>query len=238
VLQHTGAHCNTLQHTAKYCICKWLTERGLGVAKHCNTLQHTATHCNTLQHTIYISGLRSVGSVLPSIAAPPKISTSARRIWGVLQCVVVLCSVLQCVLPGATKDLYERASHLQCAAVRCTLLYMLRCVAVCCGVFWCALLPLIMVPPRTSKSDVFEVQHAAAYCNTLQYTAIHCHTLQHSHPINTPKTFPGVRRIWGTTQCITLQHTATHCTLLQHTATHCNILQRIHPPHTPQRHLY
>ena len=114
-LQHTATHCstlNTLQHTAKYCICKWLTERGLGVAQHCNTLQHTATYCNTLQHTIYISGLRSVGSVLPSIAVPPKISTSARRIWGVLLCVVVLCIVLQCVLPGATKDLYERASHL------------------------------------------------------------------------------------------------------------------------------
>jgi len=99
VLQHTGAHCNTLQHTAKYCICKWLTERVLGVAKHCNTLQHTATHCNTLQHTIYISGLRSVGSVLPSFQAPPKTSTSAHRICSVLQCVALCCicyGVLQC----------------------------------------------------------------------------------------------------------------------------------------------
>ena len=67
-LQHTGTHCNTLQHinvtqlpvcagvagkqgaktlqhTATHCNSLQLT------AIHCNTLQHTAAHCNTLQHT-------------------------------------------------------------------------------------------------------------------------------------------------------------------------------------------
>ena len=40
VLQHTAAHCNTLQHTYHE-----------STTTHCNTLQHTATHCNTRQHT-------------------------------------------------------------------------------------------------------------------------------------------------------------------------------------------
>ena len=53
-LQHTGAHCNTVQLTSTHCnththsqiLSKGRRER----LANCNTLQHTATYCNTLQH--------------------------------------------------------------------------------------------------------------------------------------------------------------------------------------------
>ena len=65
---HTHTRCNTLQHTATYCLSNVLTKlltydptqekmymEVLYTRTHahtcCNTLQHTATHCNTLQHT-------------------------------------------------------------------------------------------------------------------------------------------------------------------------------------------
>jgi len=52
-LQHTAAHCNTLQHT---------------VITHCKTLQHTSTDCNTLQHMTCASVL--MPSPRPSHAHP------------------------------------------------------------------------------------------------------------------------------------------------------------------------
>jgi len=42
----SGAHCNTLQHTATLCNTPQHTPT------YCNTLHHTATRCNTLQHTL------------------------------------------------------------------------------------------------------------------------------------------------------------------------------------------
>ena len=40
ILQHTAAHCNTLQ--------PHIRSTSNHTATHCNTLQHTATHCNTM----------------------------------------------------------------------------------------------------------------------------------------------------------------------------------------------
>jgi len=54
-------------------------------------LQHTATHCNTLQHTRTTAGgagAESMSSPCMATSAPPT---------GLLQCVEVCCSVLQCV---------------------------------------------------------------------------------------------------------------------------------------------
>ena len=67
LLQHTAAHCNTLQCTAKHsnilneldwsssrraCSrCRYVCNTMQHAAIHCNTLQGTATHRKTLQHT-------------------------------------------------------------------------------------------------------------------------------------------------------------------------------------------
>ena len=92
--QHTGTHCNTLQHTAYTAThCNTLQH----TATHCNTLQHTATHCNTLQHTAahcqkmthcHLSALCC--SVLQCVAC-------GAVCCSVFQYVAVCCSVLQCV---------------------------------------------------------------------------------------------------------------------------------------------
>jgi len=67
-LQHTAAHCITLQHTFQISLCtatQYNTlqhttahcntlPRDLYSLRHtCNTLQHTATHCNTLPRALY-----------------------------------------------------------------------------------------------------------------------------------------------------------------------------------------
>ena len=80
---HTHTRCNTLQHTATYCLSNVLTKlltydptqekmymEVLYTRTHahtcCNTLQHTATHCNTLQHTALAmySQIRSIMMLL------------------------------------------------------------------------------------------------------------------------------------------------------------------------------
>jgi len=64
-VQHTAAHCNTLQHCNTPIVCDVVCAQATDLRKHafdetvvcthilyyCNTLRHTATHCNTLQHT-------------------------------------------------------------------------------------------------------------------------------------------------------------------------------------------
>ena len=59
-MQHTATHCNTLQHTAYFCLVASCSCHTLQrTAKHCNTLlipawllltSRTATKCNVLQH--------------------------------------------------------------------------------------------------------------------------------------------------------------------------------------------
>jgi len=57
---------------------------------------------------------------------------------GVLQCVAVCCSVLQCVAIWWEASNREKSDHcLQCVAVCCN---MLQCVAMCCNELQCALL--------------------------------------------------------------------------------------------------
>jgi len=46
-MQHTAAHCDTLQHTASH---QLFGEKHQSLSR-CNTAQHTAPPCNTLQHT-------------------------------------------------------------------------------------------------------------------------------------------------------------------------------------------
>ena len=54
-LQHTTAHCNTLNYTATHdtnvCDVSMCVTWCSIIQTHVNTLQHSATHCNTLQHT-------------------------------------------------------------------------------------------------------------------------------------------------------------------------------------------
>ena len=74
-VEHTAAHCSTLQHNATQC----------------STLHHTATHCNTWCHKspfhkqIFAKYLKVV---LATLNGP---------LIFVLQCVAVCCSMLQCV---------------------------------------------------------------------------------------------------------------------------------------------
>ena len=94
-LQHTGSHCNTLQHIAR---CNTLQHS----ATHCNTdsnghdpsswangsghtLQHTATHCNTLQHAatqiaMAMTRVRELMGVDWLKALPPDIAVVKRHI--------------------------------------------------------------------------------------------------------------------------------------------------------------
>jgi len=97
--------CNTLQHTAT----------------HCNTLQHTATHCNTLQH----SATRWKLYLLRIYAAV------CCRVWRVLLCGAVWCSVVQRVAACCSMLQCVAACVLQYAAVCCS---VLQCVTVCCSV--------------------------------------------------------------------------------------------------------
>ena len=64
---------------------------------------------------------------------------------------------------------------------------------------------------------LYDLQHTATHCNTLQHTATHCYT-----HMQVRKTL--ALQHTGT-HSNTLQHTATHCSTLQHTATHCSTLQ-------------
>jgi len=101
-LQRTATHCNTLQHTIN---------QEARCLQHCNTLQHTAPHCNKLKLNLDESG----GTV--SVHGEPKgvyksemkemkayanvhgylqERRCALRASGVLQCVAVSCSELQC----------------------------------------------------------------------------------------------------------------------------------------------
>jgi len=103
-LQHTVTHCNALQHTAMHCNtlqCSWRMRVCLPCgrvivppqtyysATHCNALQHTATHCNTAQECACDHHVEGVLRRL-------RHATLDRRI-GVLQCLVLCCSVLQCL---------------------------------------------------------------------------------------------------------------------------------------------
>ena len=108
-----------------------------------------------------------------------------------LQCVVVRCSVLQCVasirMPVKKFQNQKCYSMLQCAAACCS---SLQCVALCCSVLcrWgCSV--------KSQKSARYEYQTATQYNalhyiapnrNTLHVTAPHCpappHTAAHYFP--------------------------------------------------------
>ena len=101
-LQHTATHCNALQRTATHCNALQHTAMQLKNARvsamwkgyyaasdvsQCNALQHTATHCNTAEECAcdyHVEGL----------LRRLRHATLDRRI-GVLQCLVLCCSVLQ-----------------------------------------------------------------------------------------------------------------------------------------------
>jgi len=117
-LQHAATHCTTLHHTAPTAThCNAPQHTCNTLLTPCNTLQHPATpcrHCNALQHTTMIcnapqhtaththcnplSQVTSLGalytSLLRLVAATPEAVVAETR--GVLQCVAVCCSELQC----------------------------------------------------------------------------------------------------------------------------------------------
>jgi len=69
---------------------------------------------------------------------------------GVLQCVAVCCSVLQCVALSVC------CSVLQCLAV-CCIVSVLQCVAVCCSVLQCVAVVVVLAVLEDEESRVFSV---------------------------------------------------------------------------------
>ena len=165
-----------------------------------------------------------------------------------LQCVVVCCSVLQCLIYDRARICeYEMNSHVW--HVTCVNRVMLQCVAVCCSVLQCLIyayqtskyrsarhirkyshVPYVNESRHTYKwvmshmwnHLIFELHHVyvtATHCNTLQHAATHCNM-----NLFTYVTFHTWESISFSSSIIyyTLQHTATHGNTLQHTATHCN----------------
>jgi len=93
------------------------------------TLQHTATHCNTLHHTLTCchresEELRGVGAAMYTFIRDQAVSQGI-TVAGVLWCVAVCSSVLQCNV-----HVYPRSGRVAGH-------YCCRCVAVCCSVFQC-----------------------------------------------------------------------------------------------------
>jgi len=72
-LPHTATHFNTLKHTAM----------------HCNTLQHTATHCDMSDRSV-------MWRLCTGVTSHHITSQIDHTCHGVLQCVAVCCSALQC----------------------------------------------------------------------------------------------------------------------------------------------
>jgi len=113
VLSQKAEH--TLQHTATH------------IATHCNT------HCNTLQHTLQHTATHIAKHYTQKCS-----TTSATNFSGVLQCVAVRCSVVQCVAVCYIVSL-EMLNNIcdefrRCVAVCCS---VVQIVAVCCSVLQC-----------------------------------------------------------------------------------------------------
>ena len=104
----------------------------------------------------------------------------------VLQCVVVYCSVLQCVAvcveiyltcvharTGATLQLPFDSSGAQCVAVGCSVLHVccgvLLCVAVCCSVLRCVAVCCIEQRRHRTKQDVSLADMHSHYVTEVPY---------------------------------------------------------------------
>jgi len=143
-------HCNTLQHTAIYCITPQRTElqqatvllkskaamsedftmsRRISCA--CTTLHHTITHCNTLLHTaIHCNRRRRFLKVRRLCRLTP---VHGVLLWkGVTVHTCATCSRLSCSSHVSTWRLRTTPQVLCCVAVCCS---VLQCVAVCCSAF-------------------------------------------------------------------------------------------------------
>ena len=186
--QHTATHCNTLQHTAAH------FNTLPHAATHCDKLQYTAIHCNTLQHT-QGANKELYGLQLNQSYNGNNFSKAAYDVYnssgvmliaaqdengtGVLQCVAVCCSVLQCV---------AALRRMKVAQVLCVVVHV-HCVVVCCCAEWewhrCAvvcgsvLLCRIEVAQEWRGYTHMHIRTATHY-NTLQLTATHYNTLQHT----------------------------------------------------------
>jgi len=177
-LKHTAPHCNILQHTECNAVRHAATNCNKLTATHCSTLQHThhnalqhtatlqdwmqhtATHCNTLQHTATLQEHSARPSHLQADIFKSQLAIQVTELHDfVLQCVVVCCSVLQCVA----------VCYIQCVAVCCSARYAsdwraCHCVAVCCSVLHSVCCSVL--------------QCVAVWCSVLQCVAVCCSVLQ------------------------------------------------------------
>jgi len=92
----------------------------------------------------------------------------------VLQCVAVRCSVSRCVaLCGMLQYVAVCCSVLQCVAVRCTV----WCVTVCCSVLWCVTLSADDAVTSSAYKYVWAC-HVAVCCSVLHRVVVCCSVLQ------------------------------------------------------------
>jgi len=110
-LQHTATHCNTLQHTALQCIA--LTGKpSTHSTTQCNTVQHGGTQYIIMQHSAIqcdprqnntthrqtrLRGSRTQHTRYLRLCLSLSLDVLVPVSRSMLQCVVVCCSVLQCV---------------------------------------------------------------------------------------------------------------------------------------------
>jgi len=161
-LQHTVAHCNTLQHT---CVFQSHAPHfwRFVAATHCNTQEHTATYCNGIQDIyVFLS------------PAPPLVKSHG---CNMLQCTATRCNTLQ-----------HTATHcdIQRISVKCTTLVevcrdisLQRTATHCDTLQQNATYTRDSVTCTTTREELW-LQYTATHCNTLQHTATHCNTLQYS----------------------------------------------------------
>ena len=154
-LQHTATHYNTLQHTATHCNTDYslLSMRGGDVQD--NFVQdHQVAFFVMLLLQKYLCSARLVFSLFlrdkrhiamwvckNRVENMCAVCTLRGEAAGVLQCVVVWCSVMQCDAVWC--------SVVQCDAVCCTVSNVLHCVkcvavrSVCCSVMCCSVLNVL-----------------------------------------------------------------------------------------------
>ena len=151
-----SAHCGTLQQNAAQCNA---TQHN---ARYCNTMVHTSTHRITLHYTSTQCSSGTQASLLTGSAHATECHalqhTAAH--CNTLQHTATRCNTLQQRRSGLmTSWLCLHCSAVPCAAVCCSVFFVLQCVAGCCSVLLCVVV--------CCRQVLLTLHH------TLQHTAAH-----------------------------------------------------------------
>jgi len=200
-LPRTATHCN--KHCNTHCNTQWRVVEGCdGCASRCNTHYNALINYHTLQYTITCrrgmwcvgAGSRRVGScIVPPVSAATR-SNGHNTSMYMRTCDVTRwthCNTLQ-----HTATWFFQV-HIQTVY---TFMYIRTCDVTC----W----------PHLRCDVLATLQHAATYCNTLQYTA-----KRFVRDKRDKRVFIHVNSYLSCDVLTTLQHTGTYWNILQHTAT-------------------